>query len=503
MLGKGTSSDPYVIMTPDDLASLQSYYDTWNILYNDFTENCYVELGTSIDLTSYSGRDGGKGWKPYAINLCFDGKGYSISNLYINRPDESGVGLFSHNDTDNTQSYIKNLRLKNVDICGKEKVGALVSETFGSDLENIIVDGEITYTTPIDGTVFIGGVIGEISVGDTYADLTSNLIIRVIPTSIASNSEIHIGQIFGSNQASGMPMSGFRSKGRTLFINDSRTTYTLYLGGIIGSDGTGTNYSDCVSKGSIMIDSKVITSNTNFQCIGGFIGSDGAGCTFNACLANSKYDITANNLTKTGFGNINYAYFGGFIGADLAGSTLSECASIISGRLIGNNISIGSFIGCDLAGVTISDCYGIGRLECNGESGGFIGTDLVGGTYTRVISIFSGHGYSTAGGFLHDDYAGSIACTDCFWNNSLDPNVSSTYENFTTSPESFNQPITGVTPLSSSALRTVSNITNYDFDTIWQQNSRINKGFPSLRNIDYPRVDQGLVKNVIIGMAGK
>ena len=56
-----------------------------------------------------SGRGDGKGWEPIGIytgsggspygspfTAIFDGNNNTISNLYINRPDESGVGLFGN-----------------------------------------------------------------------------------------------------------------------------------------------------------------------------------------------------------------------------------------------------------------------------------------------------------------------------------------------------------------------------------------------------------------------
>src|SRR5690554_6925709 len=65
----------------------------------------HYRLGANIDLTDYVGENGdgyngGLGWTPIGHNILnrfrgsFDGNGFEISHLTINRPDTSRVGLF-------------------------------------------------------------------------------------------------------------------------------------------------------------------------------------------------------------------------------------------------------------------------------------------------------------------------------------------------------------------------------------------------------------------------
>ena len=90
-----------------------------------------------------SGQGDGKGWVPIGeytsggtspygspYSAFFDGNNNTISNLYINRPDEEGVGLFGnvgHSNYGRRDSVqIRNVKLRDVNVRGSENVGALV-----------------------------------------------------------------------------------------------------------------------------------------------------------------------------------------------------------------------------------------------------------------------------------------------------------------------------------------------------------------------------------------
>ena len=59
----------------------------------------------------------------------FEGNGYTISNLYINRPEEDSIGFFRRLGDDGT---IRNLGLLDVDIKGRRFVGALAANLGGT-----------------------------------------------------------------------------------------------------------------------------------------------------------------------------------------------------------------------------------------------------------------------------------------------------------------------------------------------------------------------------------
>ncbi len=98
-----------------------------------------VVLGDDIDLNNIN-------WTPIgtASNMfkgTFDGNGKIVSNLYVNRPEDGGVGLFGYV----TSATIKNLTVENADVTGYQEVAAIVAggnyKTF--TVSNCHVKGDI------------------------------------------------------------------------------------------------------------------------------------------------------------------------------------------------------------------------------------------------------------------------------------------------------------------------------------------------------------------------
>jgi len=84
------------------------------ILMNDLdsTTAGYDELASAT-------ANEGKGWQPIAVNNTFvgrfDGQGFEICDLFIDRPDESDVGLFGVVETG---GVIENVGVVNGKSCG-------------------------------------------------------------------------------------------------------------------------------------------------------------------------------------------------------------------------------------------------------------------------------------------------------------------------------------------------------------------------------------------------
>ncbi|WP_217222103.1 GLUG motif-containing protein, partial [Aliarcobacter cryaerophilus] len=98
----------------------------------------------------------GLGWNPIGDNTSefngtFDGKGFTISNLYINRPSQDNIGLFGY---ESSTSSIRNLGLVNATVTGKDFVGGLVGTKYGL-IENSYAIGTIS------GNSTVGGLVGE------------------------------------------------------------------------------------------------------------------------------------------------------------------------------------------------------------------------------------------------------------------------------------------------------------------------------------------------------
>jgi len=109
----------------------------------------------------------GKGWQPIGIFhpygqtaytgfMCtFEGQGYEIRDLFINRPDEGWVGLFGALDGGwDGGGFIKDMGTVNVTVTGDYYVGSLVGKNNGN-VSNSYSSGNIT------GGSRVGGLLGD------------------------------------------------------------------------------------------------------------------------------------------------------------------------------------------------------------------------------------------------------------------------------------------------------------------------------------------------------
>ena len=139
-------------------------------------------LACDIDAACTREWNGGKGFhqiaplSPFTGN--FDGRGHVIRNLYINRPQDSGVGLLSWTQ----EATVENIRLEDVDITGISYVGALIGYS-ASTIKNVEASGKIR------GLHSVGGIAGA----------RFGTIIKC-RSSCTVTGEEYIGGIIGWNQ---------------------------------------------------------------------------------------------------------------------------------------------------------------------------------------------------------------------------------------------------------------------------------------------------------------
>jgi len=128
-------------------------------------QGSHFALGADIDASETATWNDGKGFKPIGIipdgrnadfGGTFDGRGHTISNLTIDRPDRPEVGLFTNIRPEAT---VNNLQLENVDINGKGNAGGLAGVNYGV-IEKVSVTGHV------QGTSNAGGVVGTLRNAD-------------------------------------------------------------------------------------------------------------------------------------------------------------------------------------------------------------------------------------------------------------------------------------------------------------------------------------------------
>ena len=92
----------------------------------------------------------------------FDGDGHTITNLTINQPQGENVGLIGLLE----QGTIKNIELKNANITGRTRVGALVGRTMYATIINCGVEAVVSGANDVGGIV---GMFNNSTMNNCYA----------------------------------------------------------------------------------------------------------------------------------------------------------------------------------------------------------------------------------------------------------------------------------------------------------------------------------------------
>src|SRR3989339_115018 len=145
--GSGTSGDPYQISTCAQLQHMRSSLSSYYVLNGDV--DCGVAPWNS-----------GSGFQPVGNSTSYltkglNGAGYTISGLYINRPVSDYVGLLGYAYGSGNE-YLQGIRLSDVDITGKNFVGALAGYVRYFKTQNVSVVG----SSSVSCNASCGGLVG-------------------------------------------------------------------------------------------------------------------------------------------------------------------------------------------------------------------------------------------------------------------------------------------------------------------------------------------------------
>jgi hypothetical protein len=175
----------------------------------------------------------GKGWQPLgtwslsAFTGSFDGRGHEIRDLYMNRPNESPVGLFGFTGT---EGIVKDTRMADVLVTGYYYTGALVGYNNG-----IVTDS--CSAGNVSGIVgMVGGLVGKNSgtVSSSYSTANTNGVVNAGGL-VGDNWD---GTV--SNSYSTGSVIGFSCAGGLVAYNNRGTISNSYSGGTVtGSEHIG------------------------------------------------------------------------------------------------------------------------------------------------------------------------------------------------------------------------------------------------------------------------
>jgi len=231
--------------------------------------NANYTLANNIDLTpelkpvnaEYPGMWSSKGFVSIgdfstAFTGSFDGAGYIITGLMMNRPLESNVALFGNV----TGGSLSNIGLLATNITGQTYVGALLGYSFNASINNAYSTGVVS------GDSYVGGLIG-------YGSKSIN---NVYSASTVTGTGSNIGGLAGANVGN---INNAYAIGAVSGLSGSDI-----VGGLVGFNNG--NINNAYASGNV-------SGTTN---VGGLIGSS-----FSGSMTNAFWDIdTTRQLSSAG-----------------------------------------------------------------------------------------------------------------------------------------------------------------------------------------------------------
>ncbi len=260
--GSGTVSDPFRISTIEHLQNIDDeQYLTKHFIQTD-----------NLKANSTTNWNQGRGFKPIGsrespFSGTYDGGGFEITGLSINREDEENVGLFGSVEN----GTIKNTGLRSANIFGDEIVGGLVANNNGEVIRSYVFGS-------ISGEEQVGGIAGRNNgeISESYA-------------SVEIKGEEEVGGLVGSNHSD---ISGSYSEG-SISADDER------IGGLVGYNSG--RISNSYSHSEVRGDDKV----------GGLVGENRSNgmIEFSYSSGRVRGDDQVGGLIGTNRGNIKGSYW--------------------------------------------------------------------------------------------------------------------------------------------------------------------------------------------------
>lgn len=191
-------------------------------------------LTSNIDLSK------NENWDPIGNNDSrftgsFDGNGYKIINLTIDKPSQNYVGLFGYTD----RAIINNVALEDIKVTGTATyVGSLVGYAYASKIENSYVTGLVTGSGSQVGGL-VGGayysstiknsyVTGTVTGGDYVGGLVGNAGDSNIRNSYTT------GPVTGKSYVGGLVGRSYRSTIENSYATGSVTGSGQYVRELVG-----------------------------------------------------------------------------------------------------------------------------------------------------------------------------------------------------------------------------------------------------------------------------
>ncbi len=308
---------PVLISTPDDLVMFSDY-----VRSRGATEGITFLLTDDIDMTGVTGFRP-IGWASNApFSGIFDGAEHTISNLTIDQPYMTYVGLFG---------YVKGGTIKRVnvkaDILGFNCVGGVVARMTKGTMDSVTFEGAVVANGEAkkDCATRVGGLAGQVD-----SSTVKNCSVSATVDSYASgiDSDIYVG---ANKPAAGNYVGGIVGQVYYAYGNTSQNSFNniKFTGSVTGHkayDGSGSNYvggfSGYVAQ-SVMNNITIQADVEGNTYVGGFVGY----FTHTNAWIHSAFTNCSAAGTATGDD-----YVGGFAGFADANNSLhvKNCAALVT-----------------------------------------------------------------------------------------------------------------------------------------------------------------------------
>ncbi|MCP9290805.1 BspA family leucine-rich repeat surface protein [Gracilimonas sediminicola] len=275
--GTGSEADPYQVATLQQLQALKDGPSLHFVLNND------------LDASATSTWNSGAGFVPIGgdspFTGSFDGQGFVITGLTVNRSTEDYAGLFA---VIGDGGSVKNIGLEQLSITGGGNTGGLAGENNGT-ISGSYADGDV------DGSAIVGGLVGlnNSSITQSYSAGTVDGT-QDIGGLVGLHSLGTISESYSTSDATGTAnnvggLIGFSYDNVENSYATGSVSGDTNVGGFAGNYNSGT-VSNSYSTGAV-------TGSSN---VGGFIGQKNSF----AAASNSFWDTqTSGQAAATGIGS--------------------------------------------------------------------------------------------------------------------------------------------------------------------------------------------------------
>lgn len=460
--GEGTESAPFRISSLENLLWLSGNPGYWDR---------YFLQTAPIDASGSSGWYHGYGWSPVGTNNrpftgVYDGGGYTIDKLTINRPGLVSTGFFG--TLNGKTGYLKNIVLTNATIHGFRNIGAIAGKADSTLISNC---SSLSTTCTADNAwrstaACIGGITGYSRVnkfrncvysgsisGDTAGTMLGGLIGTGRDDTVMDCRSTAVVKLTVFDACAG----GLIGEMMFCKVFNCTTLCTIntsgnwgHAGGLIGETSHSFDIKNCMTSGTM-------TCHGTSTEAGGLIGYISGGGTIFKCRSACSITATGSFVTMGGLVSTNYQ------------ASISQCFS--TGKLTGHadNNNIAGLVYSYNSSVrdTIMDCYSLSPVEV-----------LLTGTKPNCVSNIHGLVGSDDECVKRCYSAGSITITGLPMKLTGESGRSCFWDSEAAGPGVYSQG-----GLSTVEMKTQSTYTDsgWDFTTVWILDPEVNDGYPSLR----------------------